>query len=130
MLATFALLEPYLSKSMPWLYIDSLWWTVFGLIGNLAFSSRFIVQWIISEKHKKVVVPATFWHLSFWGSVVNLVYAIHLDKLPIILGFAFLPFVYFRNLMLLYREHGTTRPKTHVITTPIGKTPKKDPALV
>jgi len=47
---------------------------------------------------------AIFWHLSFWGSVITLVYAFHIDKLPVILGYIFLPFLYARNLRLLYRK--------------------------
>jgi lipid-A-disaccharide synthase-like uncharacterized protein len=114
MLVTFAFLEGYLGSYLPWLYVDSLWWTAFGLLGNAAFSSRFVVQWLMSEKHKKVVVPPVFWHLSFWGSVVNLLYAIHLDKLPLILGFAFLPFIYFRNLVLLTRERNCGKKAVYI----------------
>ena len=37
------------------------------------------------------------------GSLCALVYAFHVDKLPIILGYLFLPFLYARNLKLLRR---------------------------
>ena len=53
---------------LPWLYVDSRWWTAFGLLGNALFSSRFVIQWLHSEKTKELVVPPIFWHLSFWGS--------------------------------------------------------------
>jgi lipid-A-disaccharide synthase-like uncharacterized protein len=97
-------LAPFLSPFVPWLYWESFWWTVFGFAANITFSGRFILQWIHSEKAKKVVVPAIFWHLSFWGSVMNLIYAIHLDKAPIIFGVCFLPVLYGRNLYLLYKH--------------------------
>lgn len=97
-------LEPVLGSLAPWLYRDSLLWTAFGLLGNLLFSSRFVVQWLLSERRKRVMVPRVFWHLSFWGSVVALVYALHIDKLPVILGYVFLPVIYGRNLVLLSRE--------------------------
>lgn len=96
-------LEPFLGSVVPWLYHESKTWTAFGLIGNLLFSLRFIVQWLYSEKRKELVVPAVFWHLSFWGSVIALIYALHVDKLPIILGYLFLPLLYARNLVLLTR---------------------------
>jgi lipid-A-disaccharide synthase-like uncharacterized protein len=99
----FALLQPYLGPCLPWFYTDSHWWTAFGLIGNAAFSARFLVQWFISERHKRVIVPPVFWYISFWGSLINLIYGFHIDKLPIILGFLFLPIVYGRNLVLLQR---------------------------
>ena len=97
------LLAPLLRGIAPWLYIESKWWTVVGLAGNAIFSSRFIIQWLASERKKAIHVPPVFWHLSFWGSVLSLLYALHIDKLPIILSFAFLPFLYGRNLALLKR---------------------------
>ena len=97
-------LAPYLSHHMPWLYGESYWWTVFGFLGTMTFGGRFILQWLHSEKAKKVVVPAIFWHLSFWGSVMTVIYFIHIDKAPAILGNCFLPFIYGRNLYLLYRH--------------------------
>lgn len=102
-LCCFALLQPYVGHVAPWFFAESLWWTAFGLLGNIAFSARFLVQWILSEKHKKIIVPPIFWHISFWGSLINLIYGLHIDKLPIILGFIFLPIVYGRNLILLKR---------------------------
>ena len=103
------LLRPYLEDSAAWLYVDSHSWTAFGLMGAAIFSSRFVLQWLSSEKEKKLVVPAMFWHLSFWGSVINFIYALHIDKLPIILGSCFLPVLYGRNLILLKRSGGETK---------------------
>lgn len=96
-------LQPFLGSRLTWFYADSFWWTVFGLLGNVVFSLRFIVQWLKSEKQKRIVVPPIFWHLSFWGSCVSLIYAFHVDKLPIILGYIALPIIYGRNLILLRR---------------------------
>ena len=75
-----------------------------GFTGNILFSSRFILQWLSSERRKEVVVPGYFWHLSFWGSLLNLFYAFHLDSAPIIFGVIALPFIYGRNLVLLARS--------------------------
>ncbi|WP_414674501.1 lipid-A-disaccharide synthase N-terminal domain-containing protein [Luteibacter sp.] len=94
-------LEPYLHHIAPWLYTDSLVWTIVGLSGGFLFSSRFVLQWLQSERSGRVVVPPLFWHISFWGSLLSLVYALHLDKLPIILSYFFLPALYGRNLWLL-----------------------------
>jgi len=96
-------LQPILGGALPWLYTDSYLWTAFGLLGNVIFSSRFVIQWLYSEKRKQLLVPPIFWHLSFWGSAIALIYALHIDKLPVILSFCFLPFLYFRNLVLLRR---------------------------
>lgn len=96
-----AFLEPIFGR---WLYADSGLWTVVGFLGAAIFGSRFILQWLQSEKEKKLVVPWYFWHLSFWGSVLNLLYFLHLDKAPLILGNCFLPFLYGRNILFLRAE--------------------------
>jgi lipid-A-disaccharide synthase-like uncharacterized protein len=101
-------LEPWLAPFASWLYTDSWWWTVFGLAGNALFSSRFLYQWLHSERRGELLIPPAFWHLSFWGGLVQLIYALHTDKLPVILGSLFLPLIYGRNLVLLRR---TQRPK-------------------
>ena len=93
-------LAPYLSGHLPWLYVDSSLWTVVGFLGTLTFGSRFVIQWWVSERKKKIVIPAIFWHLSFLGSCLTLIYVIHLDKAPLILGNLFLPFLYCRNIIL------------------------------
>jgi lipid-A-disaccharide synthase-like uncharacterized protein len=97
-------LAPFLTPYVPWLYWSSLWWTVLGYAANITFSGRFVLQWVHSERARKVVVPKIFWHLSFWGSLMNLIYAIHTDKAPFIFGLFFLPLIYGRNLYLLYRH--------------------------
>lgn len=97
-----AFLQPWLDSLVGhWLYVDSGLWTVIGFLGAAIFGSRFLLQWLQSEKEKKLVVPWYFWHLSFWGSVLNLLYFLHLDKAPLILGNCFLPFLYGRNILFL-----------------------------
>ena len=103
-------LAPFLSPFFPWLYWRSIFWTCFGFVANFTFSGRFILQWIHSEKARKVVVPAIFWHLSFWGSLMNLIYFLHLDAAPAIFGVCFLPVLYGRNLYLLYRHKPIVSP--------------------
>ncbi|MES2309177.1 MAG: lipid-A-disaccharide synthase N-terminal domain-containing protein [Verrucomicrobiota bacterium] len=93
-------LAPYLSSYLPWLYLDSKIWMVIGFLGTFTFGSRFIIQWWASERKKQIVVPAAFWYLSFIGSLLTLIYVIHLDKAPLILGNLFLPILYGRNLVL------------------------------
>ena len=99
-----AFLQPYVSSQLQWFYRDSYWWTIIGLAGNALFTARFALQWYLSEKHRKIVVPAIFWQLSFWGSIVQLLYGFHIDKLPVILGYIALPVLYGRNLFILKRS--------------------------
>jgi lipid-A-disaccharide synthase-like uncharacterized protein len=76
-------------------------WTLFGLVGNLLFASRFVVQWYVSEKLKRSVIPIQFWYLSILGSLFCLIYAVHVGKIAFILGFLFPTVIYARNLMLI-----------------------------
>ena len=111
-------LEPYLGAWSPWLYGHSYWWTVLGFAGSAMFGSRFILQWLASEKRQELFIPGYFWHLSFWGSVVNLIYAFHIDNAPIIFGVLALPFIYGRNLILLQRGRRETVVKEESKSSP------------
>ncbi|MGV3771451.1 MAG: lipid-A-disaccharide synthase N-terminal domain-containing protein [Verrucomicrobiales bacterium] len=115
-------LQPYLSGALPWLYVNSYWWTALGFFGNFLFGSRFIFQWLASEKKKQLVVPGYFWWLSFWGSLINLVYAFHIDNAPIIFGVLALPFIYGRNLVLMKRTPVPTAEAAASAATPSSKT--------
>ena len=97
------MIQQLIGNHLGWLFRESRYWTVFGLLGNLMFGLRFLLQWLHSEKQGRLIVPPVFWHLSFWGSIICLIYALHIDKLPVILGYLFLPFIYARNLVLLQK---------------------------
>ncbi|HJX24730.1 MAG TPA: lipid-A-disaccharide synthase N-terminal domain-containing protein [Chthoniobacterales bacterium] len=71
------------------------------MTANLLFASRFAIQWYVSEKLKRSVIPVQFWYLSIVGSVMMLIYAIYIGKVPLILGFLFPTIIYIRNLMLI-----------------------------
>lgn len=75
-----------------------------GLLGQTLFFSRFLVQWIASEKKGRSVVPLSFWYLSIGGGGLLLVYALWRKDPVITLGQAVGLFVYIRNLMLIHRR--------------------------
>ena len=52
-------------------------WYVVGFAGQLMFSSRFLVQWLASERSRRVVIPVAFWYLSLLGGAALLAYAVH-----------------------------------------------------
>lgn len=87
-------------------WTDSSLWLALGLVGNAIFASRFFVQWMASERAGTSTVPVAFWYLSIAGSLVLLVYAIHLEN--IVFTLAYLPNVaiYVRNLVLIRRNEG------------------------
>ncbi len=78
-----------------------------GMLGQVLFFSRFLVQWIASEKEKQSTVPLAFWYLSIGGGLLLLTYAIWRKDPVIILGQAVGLLVYARNLMLIHRHKST-----------------------
>lgn len=84
---------------MKWSF-DTLWLVV-GFGGQALFSARFIVQWLVSEKHRASVVPVAFWYLSIAGGLTLLLYAIHQGDPVFIAGQSAGVLIYARNVMLL-----------------------------
>lgn len=77
---------------------------VIGFIGQGLFASRFIFQWIYSEKKGESHIPIIFWYLSIFGGLGLLTYAIFRKDPVIILGQSFGIFIYLRNLILIYKK--------------------------
>jgi lipid-A-disaccharide synthase-like uncharacterized protein len=75
-----------------------------GFIGQGLFASRFIFQWLHSEKKGESSIPVIFWYLSIFGGLGLLTYAIFRQDPVIILGQIFGIFVYMRNLILIYKK--------------------------
>ena len=76
-----------------------------GFIGQGLFASRFIVQWIYSEKKGESQIPLIFWYLSIFGGIGLLIYAIFRKDPVIIMGQSFGLFIYLRNLFLIYKKN-------------------------
>ena len=79
-------------------------WLAIGLLGQTMFMMRFVVQWIHSERHKKSIVPVSFWYLSLVGGLIVLAYGLHRAEPIIIIGQLPGTLVYTRNLMLIHRS--------------------------
>ena len=83
--------------------LNAMWLTV-GLLGQLMFTARFVVQWWASEKAGRSVVPVTFCYFSILGSLIVLAYGIHKLEPVIIIGQLPGTVIYARNLWLLRKE--------------------------
>ncbi|HEU4775081.1 MAG TPA: lipid-A-disaccharide synthase N-terminal domain-containing protein [Lysobacter sp.] len=79
-------------------------WLVVGFIGQALFASRFILQWLASERARRSIVPTAFWYFSLAGSSVLLAYAIHRADPVFIVGQASGLAIYLRNLHLIRRR--------------------------
>ena len=77
---------------------------IIGFVGQGIFASRFIVQWIYSERKGQSSIPIIFWYLSIIGGLFLLTYAIFRRDPVIITGQIFGVFIYLRNLILIYKE--------------------------
>lgn len=82
-------------------------WLIVGFLGQSFFFSRFLVQWVASERKGKSTIPLSFWYLSMGGSAFLLAYSIYRQDIVFILGQSINQFVYIRNLVLLRRENQT-----------------------
>jgi len=94
-----------------WLNVDSwqeFWWVVIGLGGQLAFTGRFLVQWLASERAGRSVVPLAFWYFSIAGGLILFAYAVHRQDPVFILGQSMGLVIYSRNLWLIHVERRGT----------------------
>ncbi len=84
---------------------DTTIWIAIGFAGQALFSTRFILQWLASERARRSVVPIAFWYFSLAGSLVLLAYALHRRDPVFIAGQGVGMFVYLRNLYLIKVAH-------------------------
>jgi len=79
-------------------------WASVALIGQVIFGGRFILQWIVSEYKRRSHVPTAFWFISLAGSLILLIYSIHIKNPIFMLGFSLNTFIYLRNIHLIYKH--------------------------
>ena len=79
--------------------MDSSWYIyALGFVAQGLFSARILVQWLMSEKRRKVVNPTIFWVLSLIASIVYFVYAYLRNDFSIMLGLFISYFIYLWNM--------------------------------
>jgi len=81
-------------------------WLVVGVIGQSVWCSRFVLQWIATERAGESHFPQAFWWISLAGNTLLLAYAIHLGDPVWIAGLTLGPLVQVRNLMLIHKRRG------------------------
>ena len=85
-------------------------WVGLGFLGQVLFTGRMIVQWLVSERQKKSVVPPIFWWMSLVGSTMLMVYFLWRRDPIGLLGQAFGWFIYLRNIWMIYRPQDVPSP--------------------
>ena len=85
-------------------------WLILGFFGQFLFFMRFFVQWIVSERKKKSVIPLSFWYFSIGGSIVLLTYSLYRKDPVFIVGQCMGLLIYSRNLILIARHKAAKEP--------------------
>ena len=87
-----------------WFDVDApweMWWLLVGLGAQAAFFTRWIIQWIASERRGESVVPVFFWWCSLAGATMLLIYFVGRREPVGVLGQVIGWAVYSRNLYLI-----------------------------
>lgn len=69
-----------------------------GFLAQGFFSARILVQWIMSERSRRVVSPSIYWICSLVGSILLFTYGWLRDDFSIILGQFISYYIYIWNL--------------------------------
>jgi len=86
------------------------WWKVVGWSGNLIFGTRFLIQWIASERAGHSIIPKSFWVVSALGSLCLLAYFVFYRRDSVGIFSAVFPLpIYLRNLYLQVRHDAALR---------------------
>lgn len=86
------------NKSIP------LWLLIFGSLGQVIFTLRFVYQWLYSMRRNQSLLPVGFWIISLVGSGIIAIYGlIRLDPI-LILGQSVGFIAYTRNIALYRKE--------------------------
>ena len=77
-------------------------WLTLGFVAQLLFATRFIVQWLASERARQSIVPETFWYFSVLGGVLLFAYAIYRLDPVFMLGQGMGLLIYARNIQMIW----------------------------
>ena len=98
---------PWLETIMRWSNVETsaqLGLVAFGVLAQLLFFARWVVQWLATEARGRSHVPLAFWWLSLIGASLLLLYFI-LRREPVgVLGQSIGWAIYTRNLILIRRR--------------------------
>ncbi len=81
------------------------WIYAIGFSAQILFSARMLIQWIASEKAKKVISPNIYWQLSLVGSFLLFTYGWVIDDFAIILGQFISYYIYIWNINMNKKWH-------------------------
>lgn len=83
-----------------------LWLLIYGSLGQIVFTLRFVYQWIYSKRKDESLLPVGFWIISLVGSLIIVSYAVYRLDPVLILGQSTGILAYSRNIYLCRRANG------------------------
>ncbi|MBE9488021.1 MAG: lipid-A-disaccharide synthase N-terminal domain-containing protein [Bacteroidetes bacterium] len=81
-----------------------IWLIIFGSLGQIIFTFRFIYQWIYSLRKHISILPMGFWVISLVGSIMIISYGIIRQDIVLILGQSTGFIAYTRNIMIGHKS--------------------------
>ena len=93
---------------------SDIFWLVAGFSAQAFFAARFLVQWLLSERARRSLMPIHFWYFSVAGAALLLAYAIHKRDPVITTGQLIGLGVYLRNLEFIGRENNEGRARSWI----------------
>lgn len=82
-----------------------LWLLLFGSIGQVLFTLRFVYQWLYSRRKGESRLPVGFWLISLAGSLAIISYGVIRRDPVLVVGQSFGLVAYVRNLVLIKNEN-------------------------
>ena len=81
-------------------------WLAVGVVGQALFAVRLLVQWVVTERRRKSVVPPVFWYISIVAASLQIVTfaARGGGEWLYALGLLATLVIYARNIWLIHRE--------------------------
>ncbi|MDX2116527.1 MAG: lipid-A-disaccharide synthase N-terminal domain-containing protein [Planctomycetota bacterium] len=84
-------------------------WIAVGFGGQIVFSGRFLIQWLVSEKKRQSVVPEAFWWMSLLGGVLLFAYFVWRRDVVGVVGQSSGLVIYARNIRLIHKRKARDR---------------------
>ena len=81
-----------------------LWLIIFGSLGQIIFTFRFVYQWIYSLRRNESLLPIGFWTISLVGSGIITIYGFIRFDPVLVLGQSVGFVAYTRNIILHQKE--------------------------
>jgi lipid-A-disaccharide synthase-like uncharacterized protein len=92
---------------------------VLGFVSQVLFFTRTLLQWILSERARKVLSPAIYWVLSIIASYLFFIYGWLRNDFSILLGQSISYYIYIWNL----NENGVWKKINHLLRAVLIFTP-------